>query len=320
MACLGMDVGGSGARLRLVPGPRDGGGPPWAPVEERLVWPSGVGVEEDLALLGAAVERVTGGDPGRVEALGVSRPASVDAEGTITAWPNRPTWVGCSLPRALARLCPGAPASHEDDGNAAARAEAVASGADHLVYLGLGTGLAGGLVADGRVVGGAHGGAGEVGHLSVAGPASGPPCPCGRTGCLQATVSGPAVARRVTRRTRGRHGLAELPGAVRAAAPWALRERDTVAVALAGAVEVLVELVAPEQVRIGGGLLASLPGLCERVADRLEPRAGRTRPTVAPALHGGDSSLAGAVLLAHGLAARGAPARTDDPSAPKEAA
>src|SRR5699024_2664150 len=157
VACLGIDIGGSGARLQLVPGPRDGDRSPKGsgPVEERLVWSHGAGVEEDLAHLVTAVGRVTGGVPERVDALGVARPTSVDAEGTVTAWPNRPAWVGCSFPVALTQLCPGVPATHEDDGNAAARAEAAAAGASHLVYLGIGTGLAGGIVADGQVVAGA---------------------------------------------------------------------------------------------------------------------------------------------------------------------
>lgn len=320
MACLGIDIGGSGARLQLVPGPRDGDRSPKGsgPVEERLVWSHGAGVEEDLAHLVTAVGRVTGGVPERVDALGVARPTSVDAEGTVTAWPNRPAWVGCSFPVALTQLCPGVPATHEDDGNAAARAEAAAAGASHLVYLGIGTGLAGGIVADGQVVAGACGGAGEVGHLPVAGSASDPPCSCGQVGCLQATVSGKVIGERVARRTWGRCTLADLPGAVRADAPWALRERDTVAVALAAAVGVLVELVAPEQVRIGGGVLASLPGLCEQVASRLALRPGRTRPTVAPALHGKNSSLAGAVLLARGLAARGATGSGESAPTPQE--
>src|SRR5699024_12447564 len=122
----------------------------------------------------------------------------------VSARPTRPAGVGSSFPVPLTHLSPGVPATHEDDGNAAARAEAAAAGASHLVYLGIGTGLAGGIVADGQVVAGACGGAGEVGHLPVAGSASDPPCSCGQVGCLQATVSGKVIGERVARRTWGR--------------------------------------------------------------------------------------------------------------------
>ncbi|MGE5623630.1 MAG: ROK family protein, partial [Methanocella sp.] len=67
-------------------------------------------------------------------------------------------------------------------------------GVDHFLCLTLGTGVGGAIVDDGRMVRGAGGGAGEVGHLALF--PDGLPCTCGRRGCLEAYVSGPAIARR----------------------------------------------------------------------------------------------------------------------------
>ncbi|MDP9438886.1 MAG: ROK family protein, partial [Actinomycetota bacterium] len=67
-------------------------------------------------------------------------------------------------------------------------------GAKHLVYVGLGTGIGGGVVADGMLLRGAQGAAGELGHVTV--HATGPRCACGNRGCLEAFASGTAIGRR----------------------------------------------------------------------------------------------------------------------------
>lgn len=63
----------------------------------------------------------------------------------------------------------------------------------HAVYVYVGTGIGSGIIADGRVQGGAHGAAGELGHLLVPG---GGPCSCGKRGCLETVAAEPAIARR----------------------------------------------------------------------------------------------------------------------------
>ena len=63
----------------------------------------------------------------------------------------------------------------------------------HAVYVYVGTGIGSGIIAESRVQGGAHGAAGELGHLVVPG---GGPCSCGKTGCLETVAAEPAIARR----------------------------------------------------------------------------------------------------------------------------
>src|SRR5262245_32843537 len=80
----------------------------------------------------------------------------------------------------------------ENDVKAATLGAQALSGADDLVYLSLGTGLAAGLVLDGRLRRGVHGAAGEIGHIPV--DPSGPLCQCGQRGCLETMASGSALA------------------------------------------------------------------------------------------------------------------------------
>jgi glucokinase len=63
----------------------------------------------------------------------------------------------------------------------------------NMAYVSVGTGIAAGLVLDGRIYRGAHGLAGEIGHMIIA--PGGPRCQCGAHGCLEAVAAGPAIAR-----------------------------------------------------------------------------------------------------------------------------
>ena len=91
----------------------------------------------------------------------------------------------------------GLPLTIENDGNAAAWGEfrfGVGSEADHLVFVGLGTGIGGGVITHGVLMRGAQGSGGELGHVTI--QATGPRCACGNHGCLEALASGSAIARR----------------------------------------------------------------------------------------------------------------------------
>ena len=91
----------------------------------------------------------------------------------------------------------GLPLTIENDGNAAAWGEfrfGAGSEADHLVFVTLGTGIGGGVIAHGVLMRGAQGSGGELGHVTI--QATGPRCACGNHGCLEALASGTAIARR----------------------------------------------------------------------------------------------------------------------------
>lgn len=88
----------------------------------------------------------------------------------------------------------GTPIILENDANAAALGETwmgAGKEVDDLVLLTLGTGVGGGIIFDGKVLHGALGMAGELGHLTI--DPNGPPCGCGNNGCLEKIASATAV-------------------------------------------------------------------------------------------------------------------------------
>ena len=130
-------------------------------------------------------------------ALGVGSVGQIDfASGCVVlATSALPGWAGTSLKSALGAEL-GLPTFVENDANAAAYGEyrvGAARGFRHVVCLTLGTGIGGGVIADGELLRGATGGAAELGHVAV--ELGGELCPCGRRGCLEAYSSGSALLR-----------------------------------------------------------------------------------------------------------------------------
>ena len=88
------------------------------------------------------------------------------------------------------------PIAVDNDNNCSAYAESrfgSASGKDHVLVVGLGTGIGGAYILNGKVLRGAHGFAGELGHFVV--QPDGPKCACGKFGCYEALASGTALGR-----------------------------------------------------------------------------------------------------------------------------
>jgi glucokinase len=115
--------------------------------------------------------------------------------GIIRRSPNLPNWHNFDLRAALQRYL-NVPFTLENDANAAAVGEAwlgAGRNVQHFLMLTLGTGVGGGVIIAGKILHGAHGYAGEIGHTVV--DPDGPLCGCGSRGCLEQFASGTAVAR-----------------------------------------------------------------------------------------------------------------------------
>ncbi|MFP3712918.1 ROK family protein [Puerhibacterium sp. TATVAM-FAB25] len=185
-----------------------------------------------------------------------------------------------------------------------------------LAYLSLGTGLAAGLVLDGRVRRGAAGAAGEIGHVPV--DPQGPLCACGQRGCLELYASGSAVAALWPARG-GRPAPVELFEAAAAGDAAAAAARDRYAAAVAGAVRVLALSVDVRHVVLGGGVAQLGAPLLDAVRRALDAQAAAS-----PFLR--SLGLAGRVRLAPdhvpvaavgaAVLGRGAPARPVAPVTP----
>jgi glucokinase len=232
-------------------------------------------VEQVVALTRRAQQRLGAGQ-GVVVAVGVAVPGHVDPlQGTLRLAVNlgRPDLaLGSLVEEAL-----GLPCVVEHDARAAALWLHGQPGnhSSDLAYLSVGTGISAGIVAADRPLRGAHGLAGEVGHV-VAQP-GGPRCACGLDGCLEAVAAGPAIGR------LGRQAVAagretELspepsPASVfRAAAGGDAVAREitsAVGTHLARAVRALVLAFGVDRVVIGGGVAAAGDALLDPILDAI---------------------------------------------------
>ncbi|KUN02984.1 kanamycin kinase [Streptomyces yokosukanensis] len=293
---LGIDVGGTKVALRAEH--EDG-----TVRETGFRWPPAADsrpadAAADLALLVGHVREMSADAAGEPCGVGVAMPATLDASGVVTAWPNRPGWVGTDLVGVLGTLFGTTRVVCADDGDLAALAEARAASRADLLYLGVGTGVGGGIVLDGRLLPGPSRGSCEIGHLVV--DRAGERCDCGRRGCVQSVASGPAVLRRAARARGAEVSFADLARALADGVPWAADAVREGCAALATAAVGVSELLRTRLVVIGGGFAAGLPGFTATVAAEVArlARPGHPLPPVEPARLQGLSSLRGAVLLA----------------------
>ncbi|WP_405700565.1 ROK family protein [Streptomyces sp. NBC_00069] len=288
---LGVDIGGTKVAFRVEAGAE-------CVDESAFRWGPRHSADRDLAQLAHHVEQLRARLGVPLRAVGVAMPGTVDPAGRVTAWPSRPEWNGLDLDASLRALFPEAAVAWADDGDLGALAEARAAGCDDLLYLGVGTGIGGGLVLQGALCPGLGRGSFEIGHVIVA--MGGARCVCGRRGCLQAIASGPATLGRAALLRGAPAPFEELRRALREGAPWAVTAVEETSRALAAAVAGVQELVHPRLALIGGGFTAGLPELVGLVSDHLGElaRPGSPPLPVEPAALGGLSSLRGAVALA----------------------
>lgn len=187
-------------------------------------------------------------------------------------------------------------ANEADLGALAERARGAAAGASEVVYVSGDTGVGGGVVAGGRLLGGRSGYAGEVGHM-VVNPV-GRRCHCGGRGCWETEIGAGALARRAGRR---RVGVAAVVAAARAGDRAAIEAVDETGRWLGRGAASLVNVFDPELVVFGGALRELF--VAAEATVRAELRRSALAASAAdtelrPAALGSDSALLGAGELA----------------------
>ncbi|MGW3863622.1 ROK family protein [Streptomyces sp. NPDC005047] len=253
---LGIDVGGTKIAAAVV----DGTGAPHHPV--RLPTPAADGPGAVLDTMAEAARTVLD-RAGRElpAAVGVSTGGVVDSRtGTIvSATALLPGWAGTDVAGELSGRLGGVPVAVDNDGNALALGERLfgaARGLDDVLFLAVGTGIAGALLHGGRLTRGSHHTRGEVGHLAVSGDDR--RCSCGRPGHLEAVAAGPAIED-AYRRAAGADARVSLHVVARRAAdgdPTARRVLREGAEVLGRTVGGLANVWDPQAVVIGGGVVS----------------------------------------------------------------
>ena len=208
---LAIDVGGT----KLATGIVDAAGAVAGYVE--LPTPA-ADAETIFGQLRAAIARsldATGVPASRLEGVGVGCGGPMRyPEGRVSPL-NIPGWRDFPLRARLAEAL-GCPVVVDNDAKAMALGEhwrGAGQGARCLLGMVVSTGVGGGIVVDGRLLHGAQGNAGHIGHVIVA--PNGPRCPCGARGCVEAVASGPSIARADPSRCRPCVQVASTPGTKR---------------------------------------------------------------------------------------------------------
>jgi glucokinase len=214
----------------------------------------------DLATLCDRVLAAGGARPAELRGVGVGCGGPMRYPEGIVSPLNIPAWRDFPLRAALEERY-GRPTVVDNDAKAFALGEhwlGAGRGARCLLGMVVSTGVGGGIVEDGRLIHGARGNAGHVGHV-VAFP-NGPPCACGARGCVEAVASGTGLARRARRaRARspalsGRPDAAEIAAAARRGDPFARRLMEEAGMAVGRGVAAATSLLDLDRVVIGGSV------------------------------------------------------------------
>ena len=298
---LGIDLGGTKVEIvALAPGGGEA-------IRRRQPTPAGdyAATVATIAALVAETDAALAGRATVAAGVGVGIPGTISPATGLVKNANS-TWLnGRPLEQDL-RAALGRPVRIANDANCFALSEAsdgAGTGARTVFGVILGTGVGGGIVIDGALVGGANAIAGEWGHNALPRPDTderpGPACWCGRAGCIETFLSGPALERDHALRT----GSAAIPAAAIAAAAVAgdVQAGESIrryAYRLARALAGVINVIDPDVIVLGGGL-SQIGALYEAVprvwaehvfSDRVDTR-------LVPPRHGDSSGVRGAARL-----------------------
>lgn len=313
---MGVDIGGTKIAAGLV----DAGGT----ILQQIRMPmaakgeASAGLVAVVAAINKLAEMLDSGSSlsNAVRGIGLCSPGPVDPRtGVVINPPNLPCWRNYPLVAEVSRAF-GVPVKLDNDGNAAALAEAqwgAGRGYHNVFYATIGTGIGTGIVFDGHIYHGRTGAAAEGGHVSI--DYRGPRCGCGKPGCIEVLACGPAIARRArTKLSAGQKSALldlakgnaeaitpEMVGQAYAAGDPVARETlletvDLLALWLGN----MVDLLEPDVMVMGGGVAAMLQPLFDEIRERLPKCCINSRCQEIPlvmARYGADAGIAGGAAL-----------------------
>ncbi|GGY95452.1 ROK family protein [Streptomyces poonensis] len=237
-------------------------------------------------------------------AAGVAVPGIVDAERGTAVYAANLGWRDVPLRALLAERLGGIPVALGHDVRTGGLAEGrigAGKGADRFLFVPLGTGIAGAIGIGGSVEAGAHGFAGEIGHIVVR--PGGAACPCGQRGCLERYASAAAVGEAwAAASDNPKADAADCARAVEFGDPRAVRVWQDAVDALADGLVTALTLLDPRVLIIGGGLAEAGETLFTPLRAAVERRITfQTLPSVVPAALGDTAGCLGAGLMAWDL-------------------
>lgn len=291
MSTLGIDLGGTKILAAVVSEGR-------VLDRVRVDTPQTGFADVVAAMAGAARELISRGH--EVTAVGVGSPGPLDHERGRVVWaPNIAGMVDAPVVDALREEL-GLPVTLENDANAAGYAEhlyGAAKGLRSSVYVTLSTGIGGGLFVGETLVRGAHGLAGEIGHITLlpGGPMGGD----GHTGSLEAIAAGRSIARDASYAYGQPMNTVEVFERARAGERKALGIVENAALFTGIGLANIQKVFDPEAFVLGGGLTAAGDFYLDRVkAAARRYLEGFCEPVFLMAVLGGDAGAIGAAAVA----------------------
>jgi glucokinase len=275
--------------------------------------------ESVLDVVAEVVRELVDGAGDEVVSVGVGVAGLVDADRSRVYFAPNLRWSQVPV-RALLEASTQLPVVVENDGNIAAWGEyrfGAGKGTSDLVLITVGTGIGGGIVINGQLFRGAHGAAGEIGHINAV--PDGRPCGCGRNGCLEQYASGNALvreARSLAAERRSEAGVllslgdgtpedvqgTHVTEAARAGDPIATEAFTIVGTWLGRGMADLAATLDPELFVVGGGVSDAgdllLASARQTLADKLIGQQNRPSPLVKVAELANEAGLVGAADLA----------------------
>src|SRR5215203_3104874 len=276
-------------------------------------------LDQVKSLLAELLEQ-QGVSPRDVLAIGVGVPGPVEqASGLLTVPPIMPGWDRFPIRDAFAGEY-AAPVFVDNDVNVMALGEhwgGVGKGVDNLLFVKIGTGIGGGIIADGRLYRGVQGCAGDIGHICA--DPQGPVCSCGNRGCLEAMAAAPAIVRKAERCARdgmspilsgmlaekGELSARDVGEAGSLGDYWALEIIRESGRLVGGVLATLVSTLNPSLIVMGGGVAnighSLLAEIRSTVYRRSLPLATRNLPIVLSELEQVAGVTGASVLAAEGV-------------------
>lgn len=254
-------------------------------------------VAELVARVGAAA-----GDPDAP--VGVGIPGTVSPHTGLVRNGNATWLLGRAFDKDLSEAI-GRPVKVTNDGNCFAlseTADGAGEGAGSVFAVILGTGVGGGVVVGGRLVEGANAVAGEWGHNPLVARTEeelhGPMCFCGRQGCLEVWLSGPAIVADHARAAGETLTVPEIAARAGAGDAAARATLDRHLARLARSLGTVVNILDPDVIVLGGGV-SNLPHLYTDLAPAILPYviAEKAHVEIRRARHGDSSGVRGAARL-----------------------
>lgn len=236
--------------------------------------------------------------------VGVGIPGAISLATGLVKNANSTWLIGHPLADDLSRAL-GRPVRLANDANCFALSEAAdgaAAGAAVVFGVIIGTGTGGGLVVNGQLVVGANAIAGEWGHNPLPAPEDderpGPPCYCGRSGCIETFLSGPALARDYIALGGDDLSAADVAARAERGDPRALACLERYERRFARAIASIINVVDPHVIVVGGGL-SNLERIYDNVPRLWTPHifSDRADTQLVRARHGDASGVRGAAWL-----------------------